>query len=146
MTENGIYDFYTSGTKKYKIDTYAFEGPAITVAGNGNIGYMHLADGKFNAYQRTYVLTDFKADRQLLYLAIGNVLPKKIAFESMGGVISYIVMDVLAGLEVWVPLDEGEQAQIGNFFKSMDDQIMQQAQKIENLRILKAAYLRRMMM
>jgi len=55
MINNGVFDFYTSGIKKYKINTPAFNGPAITVAGNGaTVGYMHLADGQFNAYQRTY--------------------------------------------------------------------------------------------
>lgn len=29
MVEDGAYDFYTSGIKKYRIDTPAFEGPAI---------------------------------------------------------------------------------------------------------------------
>ncbi|WP_273398102.1 restriction endonuclease subunit S [Actinobacillus porcinus] len=51
MVENGKYDFFTSGIKKYKIDHYAFTGPAITIAGNGaTVGYMHYADGHFNAY------------------------------------------------------------------------------------------------
>ena len=35
MVEDGEYDFYTSGMKKYRIDTPAFEGPAITIAGMG---------------------------------------------------------------------------------------------------------------
>ena len=44
--------FFTSGIKKYKIDHYAFLGPALTIAGNGaTVGYMHYADGFFNAYQ-----------------------------------------------------------------------------------------------
>ena len=75
MVEDGEYDFYTSGMKKYRIDTPAFEGPAITIAGNGaTVGYMHLADGEFNAYQRTYVLQNFQANRYFLYclIAISN--------------------------------------------------------------------------
>jgi len=68
LVENGEYDFYTSGIQKYKIDIPAFEGPAITIAGNGaTVGYIHLADGKFNAYQRSYVLREFLADRQFLF-------------------------------------------------------------------------------
>nr|WP_280892822.1 restriction endonuclease subunit S [Lactococcus lactis] len=47
MVENGKYDFYTSGIKKYRIDVAAFEGPSITIAGNGaTVGYMHLADNR----------------------------------------------------------------------------------------------------
>ena len=71
MVSDGQYDFYTSGIDVFKIDVAAFEGPAITIAGNGaSVGYMHLADGKFNAYQRTYVLTDFLADRQFHQICV----------------------------------------------------------------------------
>ena len=41
MVENGKYDFFTSGIKKYKIDHYAFLGPALTIAGNGMLGCRH---------------------------------------------------------------------------------------------------------
>ena len=120
MVEGGRYDFYTSGIQKYKIDTAAFEGPAITIAGNGaTVGYMHLADGLFNAYQRTYVLSDFSADRQYLYSEIGRELPKKIAAEARTGNIPYIVMNMLTDLEISVPIAE-EQQKIGKYFGQLD--------------------------
>ena len=56
---------------------------------------MHLADGKFNAYQRTYVLSEFKANRKFLFYEIGNKLPQKIAQEARTGSIPYIVIDML---------------------------------------------------
>lgn len=78
MEEYGEYDFYTSGIQKFKINSFAFKGPAITIVGNGaTVGYMHLADGWFNAYQRTYVLTNFLASREYLYYSIAKELPKK---------------------------------------------------------------------
>lgn len=92
MVPNGEYDFYTSGINVFKIDKAAFEGPAITIAGNGNVGYMHLADGKFNAYQRTYVLTDFSANRYFLNAIIGKNLPHKLYEETRGSTIPYIVL------------------------------------------------------
>lgn len=51
---------------------------------------MHLADGKFNAYQRTYILTDFLTDRQFLNVSIGNELPSKIQEEVRESGIPYI--------------------------------------------------------
>jgi type I restriction enzyme S subunit len=118
MVEDGKYDFYTSGIQKFKIDKFAFEGPAITIAGNGaTVGYMHLADDKFNAYQRTYVLCGFIADRYFLYPEIGKMLPKKIANEVRAGSIPYIVMDMLTELEVLLPSNE-EQIKIGIFSRT----------------------------
>ncbi|HZJ77254.1 MAG TPA: restriction endonuclease subunit S [Clostridia bacterium] len=144
MVENGRYDFYTSGIKKYRIDTTAFEGPAITIAGNGaTVGYMHLADGKFNAYQRTYVLSNFKANRMFLFSEIGNKLPKKIVEEARTGNIPYIVMNMLTGLKIKFPT-LAEQTAIGTFFSSIDEQIADQSEKLEQLNQLKTAYLQKM--
>src|SRR5699024_4402785 len=113
MVENGKYDFYTSGIQKYKINQYAFEGPAITIAGNGaTVGHMHYADGFFNAYQRTYVLSDFSANREFLFQAISVSLPSKIRREARTGNIPYIVLDMLASLDLKLP-SINEQEKIG---------------------------------
>ena len=123
MVSDGQYDFYTSGIDVFKIDVAAFEGPAITIAGNGaSVGYMHLADGKFNAYQRTYVLTDFLADRQFLNVAIGNELPDKIQEEVRGSGIPYIVLNMLTDLTIPFPSHE-EQYAIGVYFQQLDNLI-----------------------
>lgn len=64
---------------------------------------MHLADGKFNAYQRTYVLTDFLTDRQFLNVSIGNELPSKIQEEVREGGIPYIILNMLTDLIIPFP-------------------------------------------
>ncbi|MGI6137269.1 MAG: restriction endonuclease subunit S [Christensenellales bacterium] len=123
MVADGAYDFYTSGIAKYKINTPAFVGPAITIAGNGaTVGYMHLANGLFNAYQRTYVLSNFSADRQYLYYVVGTKLPYKIAQEARAGNIPYIVMDMLTELDLNMPSIE-EQKRIGLLFFNLDNLI-----------------------
>jgi len=145
MVEDGEYDFYTSGMKKYRIDTPAFEGPAITIAGNGaTVGYMHLADGEFNAYQRTYVLQNFQANRYFLYSEISKKLPRKIAQEARTGNIPYIVMDMLTELTISLPVLEEEQAKIGAFFKQLDNTIALHQHKLEKLQNIKQAYLNEM--
>ena len=145
MVEDGEYDFYTSGMKKYRIDTPAFEGPAITIAGNGaTVGYMHLADGEFNAYQRTYVLQNFQANRYFLYSEISKKLPRKIAQEARTGNIPYIVMDMLTELTISLPVLEEEQAKIGAFFKQLDNTIALHQRKLEKSKALKSAYLSEM--
>ena len=56
-SENGRYLFFTCAAEPIRCDNYSFEGKAILLAGNGDIGNISLYDGKFEAYQRTYVLT-----------------------------------------------------------------------------------------
>lgn len=55
-------------------DVYLFEGEAILVAGNAD-NLCHYYNGKFEAYQRTYVLQNFKTDGKYLY---------KYLFTSLG--------------------------------------------------------------
>ena len=144
MKEDGKYDFYTSGIQKYKIDVSAFEGPAITIAGNGaTVGYMHLADGKFNAYQRTYVLTDFQADRHFLFFEIGNKLPKKITQEARTGNIPYIVMDMLTNLQIVIP-EKSEQEKIGQYIQQLDNLITLHQRKLDRLKNIKKSMLDKM--
>lgn len=144
MVPDGEYDFYTSGIQKYKIDVPAFEGPAITIAGNGaTVGYMHYADGKFNAYQRTYVLSNFLVDRSFIYSEIGRKLPSKIQQEARTGNIPYIVMDMLTKLDICLP-SFPEQEAIGSFFQDLDKAIAKQEEKVNQLKESKQTLLRKM--
>ncbi|HFH9999327.1 TPA: restriction endonuclease subunit S [Streptococcus suis] len=144
MVENGKYDFYTSGIKKYKIDVAEFEGPAITIAGNGaTVGYMHLADGKFNAYQRTYVLTNFKVDRSYIFSEVAEKLPMKIQQEARTGNIPYIVLSMLTELSISLP-SLPEQEAIGTFFQTLDQEIAQVEDKLASLKEMKKTLLRKL--
>lgn len=144
LDQDGIYDFYTSGIKKYHINSYSFEGPAITIAGNGaTVGYMHLADGKFDAYQRTYVLTDFDGNRQYLFENIGLKLPKKIKQESRTGSIPYIVLDMLTKLLIDYP-SINEQQKIGSFFKHLDELLTLHQRMLDEYKTLKKTMLSKM--
>ncbi|MFU2121140.1 restriction endonuclease subunit S [Gallibacterium anatis] len=145
MVNDGKYDFYTSGIKKFKINIPAFTGPAITIAGNGaTVGFMHLADGEFNAYQRTYVLTKFSNSiREFLFYEIGIKLPRKISAEARTGNIPYIVMDMLTNLDVFTPT-VSEQQKIGNLFKQLDHLITLHKRKWDDVILLKKALLQKM--
>lgn len=143
MTIDGEYDFYTCSLQVYKTDQYAFEGPAITVAGNGYVGCLHLADGKFNAYQRTYVLSNFGAIREYLYEELGNKLPAKVNQEARSGNIPYIVRDMLTELQVLIPNNE-EQRYVARLFQFLDTLITLHRRKCELLEILKKSMLEKL--
>ena len=60
QVDNGIYPFFTCAEQPFKIDNFAFDTEALLISGNGaNLGYINYYKGKFNAYQRTYVLDLF---------------------------------------------------------------------------------------
>lgn len=65
--EDGRYRFYTCSRNYLHTDVYSFEGEAILVAGNADVGLCHYYNGKFEAYQRTYVLQNFKTEGKFLF-------------------------------------------------------------------------------
>jgi len=135
MVENGQYRFYTCAKNHYQIDTYAFEGEALLVAGNGaHLGYIHHYIGKFNAYQRTYVLQHFEANVDFLRCLLERYLPARIQFEKKDGNTPYIVLSTLTAMPLVIPRDPTEQKRIASCLTSLDDLIAAQTQKHEALK------------
>jgi type I restriction enzyme, S subunit len=135
MVENGQYRFYTCAKNYYQIDKYAFEGEALLVAGNGaHLGYIHHYIGKFNAYQRTYVLQNFKANVVFLRCLLERYLPSRIQFEKKDGNTPYIVLSTLTEMPLVIPKDAAEQKRIASCLTSLDDLIAAQTQKLSALK------------
>ena len=98
--ENGQYPFFTCSKTALRINSFAFDTEAILIAGNGDIGHTKYYRGKFNAYQRTYVLTDFALNVHYVQAAIDTFLPKRIAEETQGGAMPYIKLSTLSELSL----------------------------------------------
>ena len=65
---DGQFPFFTCSQTPLKIDKYSFDCPAVLLAGNGDFNLKHYT-GKFDAYQRTYVIEPVLLDLRFLYLA-----------------------------------------------------------------------------
>jgi len=101
---SGEYPFFTCSMLPKRIDTYAFDCEALLVAGNGIVGFTQYYNGKFNAYQRTYVLSNF---RQVMpsYLKyyVSNNLSTEVAPNSVGSVIQFIKLGDLQNFHIVFP-------------------------------------------
>ena len=92
----GKYPFFTTSEETFKIDTYAYDDEAVLVAGNGNLNVKYFY-GKFNAYQRTYILTkkeNLKVNIKYIYYFLDKYL-ETLRSVSIGGVIKYIKLENL---------------------------------------------------
>ena len=72
-SDNGKYFFFTCASEPLRCDDYSFEGDSLLLPGNGaNVGEVFYYDGKFEAYQRTYVLQklSYEIDMRYLYYQI----------------------------------------------------------------------------
>ena len=106
MVEDGEYAFFTCDAKPFRIDKYAFDGEAILISGNGSqVGHLNYYIGKFNAYQRTYVLMSFidSIIPKYLYHYLNTYLKGHIDENSKKGSIPYITLPMLQGFNVPIP-------------------------------------------
>lgn len=135
MVEGGKYRFYTCAKDYSYIDSYAFEGDSIMIAGNGaHLGYVHHYEGKFNAYQRTYVLNNFKCDSNYLENCIRYYLPNRIRLEKKEGNMPYIVLSTLTDMTITIPPTPAEQKKIASCLSALDDQIAAETEKLTALK------------
>lgn len=123
MKENGKYKFFTCAKEVYSIDEYAFDTEALLVSGNGaNVGYIHYYNGKFNAYQRTYVLDQFSNNILFIKYLLDENLKRRIHKEKNAGNTPYITMGTLSDMYLSLP-SQVEQYEIAKILEKSDYEI-----------------------
>ena len=124
MVSNGQYRFYTCAKEYYFIDNYAFDDEALMISGNGEyVGYVHYYKGKFNAYQRVYVITGFKIDVKYLQNYLNRYLPIRINKEVSQNNIPYIRLSTLSKMDIKYPESKSEQSAIAAILSKVDEAI-----------------------
>jgi len=112
MEENGIYPFFTCSQETFRINKYAFDCEALLLAGNNAAGVYSVKyyKGKFNAYQRTYVLTLKDKNNSFRYLQF--LLEKKLEelkYRSLGTNTKYLTLGILKDIELIIPPSKEQQ-------------------------------------
>jgi type I restriction enzyme S subunit len=104
-SENGAYPFFTCSQTPLRIDNYAYDCECVLVAGNGELNAKYYK-GKFNAYQRTYIITtklEYKdISVKYLYKFFSKYI-EQLRQLSIGGVIKYIKLGNLTDAKLPIP-------------------------------------------
>ena len=106
---NGKYHFFTCSAENYKTNTFSFDGQAVLLAGNNASAIYPLKyyEGKFDAYQRTYVIRPNKKDISLLqiYFSIKNEL-QGFKGVSSGTATKFLTMKILSPIRLVLASEE----------------------------------------
>ena len=95
----GKYPFFTTAKEISWINDYVYDDEVVLVAGNGDLNVKYYK-GKFNAYQRTYILSNNSNVRmKYLYYFLDKYI-KVLRHQSIGGVIKYIKLNNLSNAQV----------------------------------------------
>ncbi len=124
FVEKGQYPFFTCAVDPLQIDTFAFDDDVILVAGNNAQGNFHLNryKGKFNAYQRTYVLTAKKNyDLDYIYYSLKLEL-KRLKERAQGSQTKFLTRPILDGISIRY-LDFPKQKKIAAVLSALDEKI-----------------------
>ena len=122
---DGAYPFFTCAREISKCKSYSFDCDAILLARNCDIGNMFRYHGKFEAYQRTYVLTNKCPDSvELDYIwdCLRNNWVSVTRGKMLGAAVQYIKLGMIKEFEIPLP-PLSVQRRLADIFSAYDDLI-----------------------
>ena len=136
-TKDGKYPFFTCSQKSILAPDYSFDGSAILLAGNGDFNIKRYS-GKFEAYQRTYVLMPYEdVFFGFLYVLMKFFL-SNITGGHQGSVINFITKGMIEKFPIYLPNKKtpdllGKLQTFNQIFKKVDS-VQTQIRTLESLR------------
>ena len=127
----GKYPFFTTAKEISCINEYAYDDEVVLVAGNGDLNVKYYK-GKFNAYQRTYILTSNSNVRmKYLYYFLDKYI-EVLRYQLIGGVIKYIKLNNLSDAQI--PMRSTiEQDKIIRILEKLDNEIIIRNKQLSEL-------------
>ncbi len=133
---NGNYPFFTCAQEIYKTNTYSFDTECVLLGGNNASAVYPIFyfDGKFDAYQRTYVIEP-KDKRILNTKFIYYTLRQKLGQlkdQSTGATTKFLTLKILENLDINIPNIDIQQS-IVYILATYDDLIEKNEKRINIL-------------
>lgn len=123
--ENGLYPFFVRSKNIEKINTYSFDGEAILVPGDGNIGDIyHYINGKFDFHQRVYKISNFKLIYgKFLYYNMQVFFKKRAISQTSKATVNSLRMNTFTQYKIFMPVNIDEQKAIADILLKADEEI-----------------------
>ena len=139
--EDGQYPFFTCSRETLRISTYSYDCECVLVAGNGDLNVKYYK-GKFDAYQRTYIIEDNSRGRlymPYLYYFM-ECYVEELRKQAIGGVIKYIKLGNLTDALIELP-SAVEQKAIVNILEKAKSILDKRSEELSNMdKLIKARF------
>lgn len=124
--EMGQFPFFTCSPNTLTINSFAFDTEAVILAGNNANGVFSIKhySGKFNAYQRTYVIEPINKETvssRYAYFLLSQMIGS-LKELSIGSATKFLTKTILNALPVRLP-PKSEQDEIALVLSTLDDRI-----------------------
>lgn len=133
--EDGEYLFFTCAHDIFRIDQYSYDGEYVLLGGNNASGDFPVFyyNGKFDAYQRTYLIQPLSedTDTKYLYYSIGLKL-HQIKANAAGTATKFLTQPILNNINIEYR-DIEEQRKIADILSTYDNLIENNNKRIRLL-------------
>lgn len=141
----GQYPFFTCAKTRTFADTFSYDKEAILIAGNGDVGNCQYYNGKFEAYQRTYILSNFRTDVGLLFQILNTKMSRYAESQKQQGAMPYIKLGTLTDFIVYMPEEPEEQKAIADVLSKADAEIDLLNQQLDVLKEQKRGLMQKLL-
>lgn len=122
--ENGAYPFFVRSQTVERINSYSFDGEAILIPGEGNLGsIVHYINGKFDFHQRVYKVSEFIGlNGKYLYWYFRMYFGNHAMQNSVKATVDSIRLPTLQDFKIRYP-SLTEQTRIATILSDMDAEL-----------------------
>jgi type I restriction enzyme S subunit len=144
--EDGLYPFFVRSQKVERINTYSYEGEAILIPGEGNLGSIfHYINGKFDFHQRVYKVSNFIGiNGKYLYWYFRVYFGHHALQNSVKATVDSIRLPTIQEFEISFPPIK-EQIRIANLLSDMDAEIDSLEKKLFKVKDLKQGLMQQLL-
>ncbi|MGI6366697.1 MAG: restriction endonuclease subunit S [Bacillota bacterium] len=137
---DGIYPFFVRSKQIERIDTYSFDGEAIIIPGEGNIGEIfHYINGKFDYHQRVYKISNFPTNiyAKYVFYYIASFFGEYALKNTVKATVDSLRLPTFEEFIINVPKTIQEQTAIASILSDMDAEIEALEQKLNKYKAIK---------
>jgi len=143
-TDDGEYPFFTCSQTAIKAPSFSFDGAAILLSGNGDFNVKRYI-GKFEAYQRTYVLMPYEVKYLSFLFTLMRYFLSDITGGHQGSVINFITKGMITDFTFSMPNDRGMISDKLEQFNEMYEKVDSNTWQISTLKKLRDNLLPKLM-
>jgi type I restriction enzyme S subunit len=139
--DDGQYPFFVRSQTVERINSYSYDGEAVLTAGDG-VGtgkVFHYINGKFDAHQRVYRISEFteRINGYFFYLYFSTHFYSRIMQMTAKSSVDSVRREMIARMQVLLPPTNAEQVAIAAILSDMDDEIAALEGKLAKARQIK---------
>lgn len=132
----GKYPFFTCSQETFSTDTFSFDTECVLLGGNNANGIYPLKyfSGKFDAYQRTYIIESLDTSKMLNRYLYYTMQPKLELLKSIstGAATKFLTLTILNDIGIELPPIE-QQHKIASILSTYDNLIENNTRRIKIL-------------